>query len=115
MQATPGQLSPKSAQPLHSVRSVSQSGVSGPNGPCAKHPDKMIEYFCRNCQVSVCSRCMFEQCRGHELAQMDEVTGIVRRNVEDLASLMASTRQTNDGNVTYIEHKRDEVLRMKEQ
>lgn len=82
---------------------------------CPKHSEKAIEYFCRVCQRLVCSRCMFESCNGHELSQLDEVTGIVRRNVADLRSLMESTRTTNDGNVTYIEHKMNEIERMKEQ
>lgn len=108
-------LSPKSAQPLHSVRSVDTGVNQVGEVACPKHADKAIEYFCRVCQRLVCSRCMFESCNGHELSQLDEVTGIVRRNVADLRSLMQSTRTTNDGNVTYIEHKMNEIERMKEQ
>ena len=58
---------------------------------------------------------MFETCNGHELAQLDEVTGIVRQNIEDLSQLMESTRRINDDNISFVEHRRSEVLRMKEQ
>ena len=57
---------------------------------------------------------MFETCNGHELAQLDEVTGIVRQNIEDLSQLMESTRRINDDNTSFVEHRRSEVLRMKE-
>jgi len=82
---------------------------------CPQHPEKLIEYFCRVCQELVCPRCMFESHNGHELSQLEEVTGIVRRNVTDLRALMESTRSTNDGNISFVEHRRDEILRMKEQ
>ena len=45
---------------------------------CTVHTSKLIEYFCKNCQKLVCPRCMFETCNGHELAQLEEVTAIVR-------------------------------------
>ena len=57
---------------------------------------------------------MFETCNGHELAQLDEVTGIVRQNISDLSQLMESTRRINDDNISFVEHRRSEVLRMKE-
>ena len=81
---------------------------------CSKHTDKMIEYFCRVCQDLVCPKCMYEVHNGHDLAQLDEVTGIVRQKVSDLRALMDSTRQVNDDNLSFVEHRRDEVTRMKE-
>lgn len=82
---------------------------------CSKHTDKLIEYFCRVCQDLVCPKCMYEVHNGHELAQLDEVTGIVRQNVNDLKTLMESTRRVNDDNMSFVDHRRSEVLRMKEQ
>lgn len=52
---------------------------------------------------------MFEVHNGHELAQLEEVTTIVRQNIADLRTLMESTRQINDDNVSFIEHKREEI------
>ena len=57
---------------------------------------------------------MFETCNGHDLAQLDEVTGIMRQNIADLSQLMESTRRVNDDNLSFIEHKRSEIIRMKE-
>ena len=82
---------------------------------CDRYPTKKIEYFCKTCQRLVCARCMFETCNGHELAELDEVTINVRKNISDLRQLMDSTRTINDDNVSFVGHKRDEVLRMKEQ
>ena len=105
----------RSAQAPQSVRSR-ETGVNQVGQVfCSKHPQKTIEYFCRQCQILVCARCMFETCNGHELAQLDEVTGIVRQNIEDLSQLMESTRRINDDNISFVEHRRSEVLRMKEQ
>ena len=58
---------------------------------------------------------MYEVHNGHELAQLDEVTSIVRQNIADLRSLMESTRQVNDDNLSFIEHKKEEIQRMREQ
>ena len=68
----------RSMAPPHSIRSM-DTGVT-PVGQvyCAKHTKKLIEYFCRVCQDLVCPKCMYEVHNGHELAQLDEVTGIVR-------------------------------------
>lgn len=35
---------------------------------CSKHPEKAIEYFCKQCNLVVCSKCMFLDHNGHELA-----------------------------------------------
>ena len=58
---------------------------------------------------------MFETHNGHELAQLEEVTAIVRENVTDLRTLMDNTRRVNDDNLSFIEHRRSEISRMKDQ
>ena len=100
---------------MHSVRSM-DTGVS-PIGQvmCPTHTNKLIEYFCKNCQALVCPKCMFETHNGHELAQLEEVTAIVRENVTDLRTLMDNTRRVNDDNLSFIEHRRSEISRMKDQ
>ena len=45
---------------------------------CFKHQDKQIEFFCKVCHENVCARCMFSQHQGHELAELSDVTGIVK-------------------------------------
>ncbi len=51
---------------------------------CFKHQDKQIEYFCRNCHQLVCPKCMFKEHNGHEFAQLEEVTHVVKQNIGDL-------------------------------
>ena len=42
------------------------------NYQCLKHPDKYVEYFCRDCNVTVCIKCMFKDHNGHFLSQLNE-------------------------------------------
>lgn len=34
---------------------------------CNRHYDKVIEYFCKQCSLTVCVKCMFDDHNGHEL------------------------------------------------
>lgn len=45
---------------------------------CSKHQDKEIEYFCKICHSIVCPKCMFAEHNGHELAQLEDVTNIIK-------------------------------------
>ena len=57
---------------------------------------------------------MFIQHTGHELAELEDVTGIMKQNIKDLSKLLSNTRKINDDNVDYIDHKKSEVLSLKE-
>lgn len=57
---------------------------------------------------------MFAEHNGHELAQLDDVTGIVRRNISDLKKLIQNTRKVNDENSLHINKVKEEVYRMRE-
>ena len=81
---------------------------------CPRHPEKQIEYFCKVCHVLVCAKCMFMEHSGHELAELEDVTGIMKQNIKDLSKLLSNTRKINVDNVDYIEHKKSEVLTLKE-
>ena len=48
---------------------------------CFKHPDKEIEYFCKICHQIVCPKCMFTEHNGHDLAQLEDVTAIIKQNI----------------------------------
>ena len=52
---------------------------------------------------------MFMQHTGHELAELEDVTGIMKQNIKDLSKLLSNTRKINDDNVDYIDHKKSEV------
>ena len=65
---------------------------------CFKHQDKEIEYFCKFCHTIVCPKCMFSDHNGHELAQLEDVTNIIKQNIYDLNKLMLNTKRINDDN-----------------
>ena len=58
---------------------------------------------------------MFAEHNGHELAQLEDVTNIIKQNVYDLHKLLLNTKRINDDNRSYITHIKEEVLRLKEQ
>ncbi len=71
---------------------------------CFKHQDKQIEYFCRLCHQLVCPKCMYKDHNGHEFAQLEEVTNVVKQNIGDLQKLLYNTRRINEDNKMFIDH-----------
>ena len=57
---------------------------------------------------------MFAEHNGHELAQLDDVTGIVRRNIADLQKLILNTKKVNEDNSTYINKVKEDVYKMRD-
>lgn len=45
---------------------------------CPRHADKPIEYFCKQCSVTVCVKCMFDEHNGHELIQIEEMANSLK-------------------------------------
>jgi hypothetical protein len=58
---------------------------------------------------------MFTDHNGHELAQLDDVTTIVRQNIHDLSKLLLNTKRINEDNRNYVMYVKDEVGRLKDQ
>lgn len=58
---------------------------------------------------------MFAEHNGHELAQLEDVTNIIKQNIYDLHKLLLNTKRINEDNRNYIQHIKEEVLRLKEQ
>ena len=79
-----GPSTPRSCGPALSIKSDEGEVVNDGKVYCSSHPEKPIEYFCRVCHCLVCPRCMYQDHNGHELAQLDDVTAIVRQNIFDL-------------------------------
>ncbi|CAI2383973.1 unnamed protein product [Moneuplotes crassus] len=46
---------------------------------CNIHPDRETEYFCAQCKVPVCIKCMFMNHNGHSLCQMEGVLKQIRK------------------------------------
>lgn len=58
---------------------------------------------------------MFSDHNGHELAQLEDVTNIIKQNIYDLNKLMLNTKRINDDNRQFIEHIKQEIQRLNEQ
>ena len=58
---------------------------------------------------------MFSDHNGHELAQLEDVTNIIKQNIYDLNKLMLNTKRINDDNRQFIEHIKQEIKRLNEQ
>lgn len=55
---------------------------------------------------------MFSDHNGHELAQLEDVTNIIKQNIYDLNKLMLNTKRINDDNRQFIEHIKQEIQRL---
>lgn len=46
--------------------------------PCPKHPTKVIDYFCKTCSASVCSKCIYDDHNGHVLMPVEEMSNSLK-------------------------------------
>ena len=65
---------------------------------CKIHAGKTIEYFCKQCNVLVCARCMFESHNGHDLASLESASQIVKQNVTELAGVIEAAKSITTAN-----------------
>lgn len=56
--------------------------------PCPKHPTKIIDYFCKTCSASVCSKCIYDDHNGHTLMPVEEMSNGLKQNVIDLRKMI---------------------------
>ena len=57
---------------------------------------------------------MFSDHNGHELAQLEDVTNIIKQNIYDLNKLMINTKRINDDNRSFVDHIKAEIQRLNE-
>ena len=81
---------------------------------CGKHRDKEIEYYCKLCHSIVCPKCMFAEHNGHELAQLEDVTSIIKQNIHDLNKLLMNTKRITEDKRNYIIYLKKEIDRLRE-
>lgn len=82
---------------------------------CFKHQDKEVEYFCKSCHSIVCPKCMFAEHNGHELAQLEDVTNIIKQNIYDLHTLLLNTKRINEDSRSHVTHVMEEVGTLRDQ
>jgi len=79
-----------------------------------KHRDKEIEYYCKLCHSIVCPKCMFADHNGHELAQLEDVTSIIKQNIQDLNKLLLNTKRITEDKKNYVVYLKKEIDKLKE-
>ena len=80
---------------------------------CNKHKEKEIEFFCQTCTTAVCSKCIFETHNGHHLTLLEDMSTIIKNNVEDFGKILKNLEKVNEDNQSSSENKIDEVEKQK--
>ncbi|CDW74857.1 kelch motif family protein [Stylonychia lemnae] len=81
---------------------------------CIKHPDKYVEYFCRDCHITVCIRCMFHEHNGHFLSQLEEAHTYLKQTIQDFENLLMMTKKINKQNTQLLIQLKEEVDKLKD-
>jgi len=83
--------------------------------PCPKHPDKIVEYFCKTCSVSVCVKDMYEDHNGHQLVQIKEMGDTLKQNVIDLQKMIENSKRIIEENRVLVVQISEELERLLDQ
>jgi hypothetical protein len=70
---------------------------------CERHPDKSIEYFCKQCSQAVCATCMYDEHNGHHMVPVKEMGNTVKQNITDLSKMIMNTRRLTEDNLNLLE------------
>ncbi len=62
---------------------------------CQLHPEKEIEYFCKQCEESVCSRCIFKSHNGHLLVETSDIADALNESTGEQLAMHAEIKQMN--------------------
>ena len=57
---------------------------------------------------------MFAEHNGHELAQLEDVTSIIKQNIHDLNKLLMNTKRITEDKRNYIIYLKKEIDRLRE-
>lgn len=82
--------------------------------PCPKHPMKIIDYFCKTCSASVCSKCIYDDHNGHSLMQIDEMSNSLKQNVIDLRKMLDNSYRLIFENQGLLGQVKEELERLME-
>lgn len=82
--------------------------------PCPKHPTKIIDFFCKTCSASVCSKCIYDDHNGHSLMQVDEMSNSLKQNVIDLRKMIDNSNRLINENQALLGQVREELERLME-
>ena len=68
--------------------SINNTSKNNPIEYCNKHKEKEIEFFCQTCTIAVCSKCIFETHNGHHLTLLEDMSTIIKNNIEDFGKIL---------------------------
>ena len=80
--------------------------------PCEMHPDKSIEYFCKQCSQAVCATCMYDEHNGHLMVPVREMANTIKQNITDLSKMIMNTRRLTEDNLNLLEQAREELHKL---
>mmetsp|Transcript_39542 Transcript_39542/g.60398 ORF Transcript_39542/g.60398 Transcript_39542/m.60398 type:complete len:88 (+) Transcript_39542:368-631(+) len=80
--------------------------------PCPRHKDKFIDFFCKTCSESVCSKCIYEDHNGHSLLQIQEMNNSLRQNVIDLRKMLDNSNRLIQENQELLGQVKNELERL---
>ena len=90
-----------------------EESESGPivegNDFCIYHKEKPIEFFCSDCSSAICSLCLYESHNGHKLSLLDEMSGIIKKNMGELFTRLQDIVKINKDNKFNWQKRKDEV------
>ena len=82
--------------------------------PCPKHQSKIIDYFCKTCSASVCSKCIYDDHNGHSLMPIEEVSNSLKQNVIDLRKMLDNSYRLIYENQNLMGQVKEELERLME-
>ena len=75
---------------------------------------KIIDYFCKTCSVSVCSKCIYDDHNGHSLMPIEEVSNSLKQNVIDLRKMLDNSYRLIYENQSLLAQVKEELSRLME-
>ena len=79
------------------------------NDFCIYHKEKLIEFFCSDCGCAICSLCLYESHNGHKLSLLDEMSGIIKKNMGEFFTRLQDIIKINKDNKFNWQKRKDEV------
>ena len=79
---------------------------------CPRHANKQIEYFCKDCTMAVCVKCMYGEHNGHSFLQIDDICNTLKQHTLDLMKIINTTTQINTENITLLKQTKDDLLNL---
>jgi len=54
--------------------SIGRGDINSNEAECPRHPNQIISYFCKACNLAVCVDCMYDQHNGHILTNVQDMS-----------------------------------------